>query len=189
MKKGVSDDFLDTSCDKCLPSLWTKPSTLTLDKVTTTATVQEYEGVVNQGGMNVEVPINTVTTASLTLASPCSLEWKDLQDLNTVTGPNAFSADAGLQSFTLTGGEWVSHQSGSFETPNQGSCPTYTDYSIDVFVDATNLASHGVQELQGRLLEDRVPALTPQTVVLRVVEVLLKPQTGVLRVVEVLLKP
>jgi hypothetical protein len=145
---GVTDDFLDSSCSGCVPSLFGHPTSLSLASATTTGVVQAFEGTVSDDGGYVSIPVQTVTSASLSLASPCSLEWADLAVLNTIIGPNEFAADIGLASWKASGGEWVSAQSGSFTISTSGLCTTVLPYTIDVYVSQTNLADHGVRDFQ-----------------------------------------
>ncbi len=156
---GVSTDAFDRSCTSCGPDLLARPSTITMNGVETSAVATVFEGIVNMGGENEMVAVNLTTTASLTQVEPCTLEWTDLQRLNTATGPNDFSQDIGLQDFKPSGGDLVWTYDGSFAGPSpDGGCPTYTSYSIDLYINPANLADYGVRNYQVGSSRQECPA-------------------------------
>jgi hypothetical protein len=140
---GVTDNVLDRSCSGCAPSFWTRPGTIAFDGLVTSGSVQVF----NPPGMYTDVPVSTTSSVHLTAAAPCSVGWSDLAILDTATGPNEFSADLGLRHFQPQGGLYVAHDSGSYVPvpPTNGVCVPATLYSVELWVDPSDLSKHGVR--------------------------------------------
>jgi hypothetical protein len=148
---SIDDDntfvLLDSTCEGCAPDLWSRPSAIVLADLVTRGSVSLFQGVVNQGGSQVDVPVETDVTANLTVASPCSLTFDEVAVVDTLTSANAATADLGLTDFVAAGNERVWHTGGSTSVPGtSGSrCFTSIPYTIDLFVDVNNLEHYGVR--------------------------------------------
>lgn len=138
-----SDNFLSTTCSDCAPSFEARPASLALS-LTATGAVTMY-----QGNVSIEVPVLTTATLDLTAALPCSVTFNELVTLNSATGPNEFADSFGLWQFVLTGNEYVWHVQGAvlISSPSGlGRCDGQSvPYTIDLYVNASNLANYGVR--------------------------------------------
>jgi hypothetical protein len=134
---------LVTSCTGCAPSFAGRPATIVFQDLTTTGVVSVFMGYAGQGGKDVNVTATVVASADLALAPPCSLGFDDLVILDSATGPNEI--DLTLSSFVLIGNEMVWHTAGSFSVPSMGKCSISTPYTIDVFVDRSDLSRVGTR--------------------------------------------
>jgi hypothetical protein len=139
---GVSDNLFDRSCSECAPSFWDRPSTIAFDGLVTTGT-----GLANNAGVTTSVPLSATTSVHLSAAAPCDLGWQDLAILDTATGPNEFAVDVGLRQFQPDGGLMVTHDGGSYVPvlPSRGVCVLATYYSVELWVDQSDLSNHGVR--------------------------------------------
>jgi hypothetical protein len=135
-----TDNLLETSCSACASSLWEQPSAIAFAGLVTNGTVDVY----NSDGTT-SVPVSTTSSVTLTAVSPCQVVWQDLAVLNTVTGPNEFSS--GFEDFQPEGGLMVAHDIGQYlpVPPSRGQCALATNYSVDLWVDPSDLSNHGVR--------------------------------------------
>ena len=138
---------LTGSCTACAPDLSAKPATIGIDGFTSSGVVSVFMGYAGKWGMMVDVTAHTTVTASLTAASACTLTWNELSVVNSATGPDELSGDLGLGDFKDAGDEMVWHASGSVSGPGS-PCPTYTPYTIDLWVKKNDLGSFGVRNFQ-----------------------------------------
>ncbi len=136
---GATTNRLMATCSGCAPSFWARPAAIAFD-LTADGTVT-WE--TSDGGTTSE-EVNTTASVQLAVVPPCNLTFDDFMRLNGV-------ADSSLSVFVLTGGEWVWHAAGTVGTnqpPAQGQCSggvSYLNYTIDLYVNAANLADYGVR--------------------------------------------
>ena len=106
-------------------------------------------GTVNDAGIVVDayagVELNTYASASLTLATPCDLAFDDLVELNSLGTGSTSSLSVNGASFVASGGEMVAVVQSvvGTSTPNGNYCST--DFSIELYVNTSNLADYGVR--------------------------------------------
>ena len=140
-----SDNRLRATCSGCAPTFWTRPAAIAFD-LTASGTVTSE----SSDGSILSYSANATATVQLAIVPPCTLTFDDLKTLNQGAGIGRYAV-TGLSVFTLTGGEWVYHAVGSVPTnqpPAQGQCSggvSYLGYSIDLYVNAANLADYGVR--------------------------------------------
>jgi hypothetical protein len=142
---GATTNRLMATCSGCAPSFWARPAAISFD-LTADGTVT-WE--TSDGGTTSEA-MNATASVQLAVVPPCNLTFDELKTLNVVAGPSDCPT-TDLSLFVLTGGEWVYHAIGSVATnqpPAQGQCSggvSYLNYTIDLYVNAANLADYGVR--------------------------------------------
>jgi hypothetical protein len=141
----ASSNYLWATCSDCAPSFWARPAALAFDLTANgTVTLENYDGSTMDEG------VTTTASVQLSLVSPCDLTFADLTTLNVPAGPDR-TPYTSLTLFTLTGSDWVYHVTGSVSTgqpPPQGACSggvSYFDYTLDLYVNAANVADYGVR--------------------------------------------
>jgi hypothetical protein len=150
-------DQLWATCNDCAPSFWAHPNAIAFDLAANgTVTLQTYDGGTTSAA------VTTTASVRLALVPPCDLTFDDLKTLNFALGPSAYPATS-LFGFVLTGGEWVWHTNGMIPTgqpPPAGACSrgggqAFFNYSIDIYVNASNLADYGVRNYveEGQVVE------------------------------------
>jgi hypothetical protein len=140
------------TCTGCAPSFANAPSTITFDNLVSLTEVPNLDASVPDASApdaavvdaNTEALLRTYATASLTRATPCELTWYDLVELNVLNSTSA----PGLGSFTLQGGEWSTVAKGNVETETASGDYCSVSYSLEVYVNASNLADYGVRNYQ-----------------------------------------
>jgi hypothetical protein len=141
----TAENRLRATCSGCAPNFWAQPAALAFDLAATgTITVGSYYG------STVDYTANATASVQLSIIPPCSVMWDDLVTLNQNAGLGRYGT-AGLSAFTLIESEWVWDRSGSVPSDQPappGSCPggiPYTNYTIELYVNAANLAHYGVR--------------------------------------------
>jgi hypothetical protein len=122
-----------TSCTGCTVSFAELPATLSFSNLTGTAMIPVTDGT----GKNKNVMLEVVASVSLDAVAPCDLTFDDLE----TTGPAGF---------VLEGDEMVLHDKGTDDsTPpaSRGQCGG-TAYTIDLYVNRSNLADYGVRNFR-----------------------------------------
>jgi hypothetical protein len=150
-----AENRLRATCSNCAPSFWARPAAIAFDLTAAgTITSETYYG------STVYYATNATASVQLAVVPSCSLTFDDLVTLNQNAGIGRYAV-TGLSIFTLTGGEWVWDTSGSFPTNGPlppGSCSggvPYFNYTIELYVNASNLADYGVRNyvLEGTTVE------------------------------------
>jgi len=127
------------TCTGCVPSFVSKPEKIDFTNIKSTGEVAVNAGLSDAGGAE----LNTYASSSLTLGTPCSLTFDDLIELNALNPPNGTSAPV----FTAEGGEMVAVlQGGIYGNTSNEYC--LTSFTIEIYIDPTNLASYGVRAFQ-----------------------------------------
>jgi len=145
LKDGTSGGNSGT-CSGCVPSFASKPQTISFQNIESSADVAvnpqpigSDAGSADAGG----AVLNTYASSSLTLGTACALTFDDLVELNAMNLPSGLSAP----SFTLQGGEMVATLQGSlYADVKSNYC--LTSYTIEIYVNASNLAEYGVRGYQ-----------------------------------------
>jgi hypothetical protein len=123
------------TCKGCVPDLFTSPASISFDNLVASS----RQSAINPAGTGeTSFTVSTHATASLEVAEPCSLAYSDLIEL----------ASLHLTHFAPSGGDMVWQTMGRIFTGQKGLCQTYVPYSLDLFVDPTNLADYGVRNYQ-----------------------------------------
>jgi hypothetical protein len=142
---GATTNRLWATCSQCGPNLWARSETIALDLTAAgTITTDTYYGSTTSEA------VTTTARAHLGLVAPCNLTFGDLKTLNELAGPSNYTS-VGLSVFTLSGGEWVWHAGSTIATnapPPDGACSggvSYANYTVDLYVNAANLADYGVR--------------------------------------------
>lgn len=134
------------TCSGCVPSFASKPETISFQNLKSTVDVGvnppplgANAGSSDAGG----VELNTYASSSLTLGTACSLAFADLAELNALNRPTGARAPV----FTLKGGEMVAELQGTvYGDVSNDFCLTL--YTIELYVNASNLADYGVRGYQ-----------------------------------------
>ncbi len=134
------------TCSGCVPSFASKPQTISFQNIESTVDVGvnappvgEDAGSRDAGG----AMLNTYASSSLTLGTACALTFDDLVELNALNPPSGLNAPV----FTLEGGEMVAELRGSIYG-NVSNQYCLTSYTIEIYVNASNLAAYGVRGYQ-----------------------------------------
>jgi hypothetical protein len=143
------------SCKGCVPSFSSKPSSITFKDVVGTADVAINPGQGNvDGGVtdaNAGAPLSTHASLSLSQATACALTFDDLIELNALNGlatnNNGYASTNAASTFAQQGNDMVALvQSSVYSyTANEGCT---TSYTIELYVNLTNLADYGVRNFQ-----------------------------------------
>jgi hypothetical protein len=115
------------TCTSCVPAFTDQPTTIDFSNIKSTQVVN----LDSFGGGNDDVTLHTFATASLERVEPCAVAFADVAELNSGQG----------LSFTLNAGEWTAELSGY----GYGSSGCPTPYTIELYVNASNLADYGVR--------------------------------------------
>jgi hypothetical protein len=129
---------LVSACTSCAPNLWSRPKAIVLDDMTTSGVFS----VLPPSGPAVDVTLHTLVSARLTFAPPCSLSYDELVVLN------GSRLNGAIPPFQQEGSEMVQHI--STHVPARyigGACVDDTPYTMDVFIDLTDLGHYGVRNL------------------------------------------
>ena len=131
-----TEDLLTEACSDCAPDFFDLPPSIAFD-LSSTGTVEGDT-------------YSYSASANLAVVSPCSLTFDDLAVLNDATGPEEISLDFGLTDFVLSGGDWVSHISGTWTvkaaSPVEGLCDgEQFNFTIDLYVDNADLGNYSVR--------------------------------------------
>jgi len=134
------------TCAGCVPSFVSKPQTIAFQNLESSADVAVNPpqvgvdaGPVDAGG----AALHTYASSSLTLGTACSLTFDDLVELNALNPP----ASTGALVFTLRGGEMVAVLQGAIYG-DVSSQYCLTSYTIELYVNPSNLADYGVRAYQ-----------------------------------------
>jgi hypothetical protein len=120
------------SCAGCVPGFTARPQTISFSGV-------NVSQVVNLNGRSKDRSLHISATASLELVTPCGIQFSDLAALN---------ANSGLL-FQPRGDEYVAVVTGGGYTwTGPHNYYTYKQYTLELYVSATNLASYGVRNFE-----------------------------------------
>jgi len=143
------------TCKGCVPSFSAKPSSITFKNLVSTGDVAVNPGQGNvDGGVtdaNAGAALSTHASASLTLATACALTFDDLIELNSLNGlgtsNNTLGSANTSSTFTQQGNDMVAEvQSTVYSYTGEQDCST--SYTIELYVNLTNLADYGVRNFQ-----------------------------------------
>ncbi len=127
-------DELDGGCTgSCAPSFASKPSNIAWTNVT-----------FSDASLHPQ-PFQSTSTVDLRQQPPCSLTWDDVA---SASSPTVYpEASFGLGEFRRVGNEMVYQYTGTWSGPAAagGPCVPLFSFSIDVFVNLSNLADYGVR--------------------------------------------
>lgn len=124
------------TCTSCAPSFSALPAKLAIAGLDATRVIQVTDG----NGQKSDFTLHIKVDASLDAVEPCALSFDDLIHANGTFDPPAFVAN---------GNEMVWQHSGTAPMPaaSKGVCGG-TAYTIDLYVNRTNLADYGVRNFQ-----------------------------------------
>jgi hypothetical protein len=135
------------TCTKCVTDFLAKPSSISFKDLVSIADVAVNPGT--DGGTG--APLSTHATGSLTLSHPCSLTFNDLVELNSMNGLPI--SNNGYEPSVMN--TFVLQDDGDMVATVQGSVYAYvgeeyctTSYTIDLYVNPSNLADYGVRNFQ-----------------------------------------
>jgi len=142
-----SADMFAAACVGCVPDLFSKPATVTWSDLQLENTEWQH-------------PVQFGSTASLEQLSPCALTWEELAlvrglDWNSearLEGEKQASSDASEESFDLSqfhrvGDEMVYEYAGMgfVAMPTRQVCEPMYSFTLEVYVNLSNLADYGVR--------------------------------------------
>jgi hypothetical protein len=134
------------TCSGCVPSFASKPQTISFQNIESTVDVGVNAPPVGRDAGSRDAGgavLDTYASSSLTLGTACALTFDDLIELNALNPPSDMSAPV----FTLEGGDMVAQLQGSvYGNVSNEYC--VTSYTIEIYVNASNLADYGVRSYQ-----------------------------------------
>jgi len=143
------------TCKGCVPSFSGEPASISFKDLVSTGDVAVNPGQGNvDGGVtdaNAGAPLSTHASLSLSRATACALTFDDLIELNALNGlatnNNGFASTNAASTFAQQGNDMVAVvQSSVYSyTANEGCT---TSYTIELYVNLTNLADYGVRNFQ-----------------------------------------
>jgi hypothetical protein len=126
------------TCTGCLPDLFSAPESISLAKLVPTG----FDADIAGGDPNLKL----AASGTLDVAAPCSLAFADLLEL--APGVPKFEAEGKLE---------VWHVSGDIGSQGQNGCETMQSYTIDLYVDPTNLADYGTKNFVAGMTDMACP--------------------------------
>jgi hypothetical protein len=125
-----------TSCTDCTPAFAEFPAEISFESLTATSTIQ----VNDETGTPQDVTLEVAASVTLDAVAPCDLTFEDLILVNHGTGPLPFVQE---------GDEMILHDSGVAPIPPTapGMCGG-TAYTIDLYVNLSDLADYGVRNYE-----------------------------------------
>jgi hypothetical protein len=131
------------TCSGCAPDFFGAPASLSIRGLISSSAQSE----IGADGGNVPYTVQTFLTASLDLSEPCSLELADLTEL---------ASPQSLPRFGDGGSDLVWHVQDQIIT--QGNpCELANSYTIDLFVNPSNLADYGVRNFVAQMATPECP--------------------------------